>query len=106
MRLFVGNLSYGTSEEALRNFFEEVGPVASVTIITDRKSGRSKGFGFVEMQAKEDAQEAIERLNSQMLDSRPLTVNEARPPRQRSFGGRERGDGSGGGQSGFGGRRD
>ena len=100
-KLFVGNLSYGTTEDDLRKLFAEVGTIVSVTIVTDRMSGRSKGFGFVEMETEESAQAAIERLNNHELDSRNLTVNEARPPRERSFGG----GGGGGGRGGYGGGR-
>jgi RNA recognition motif-containing protein len=101
-KLHVGNLSYATTEDDLRRLFGEVGPVASVSIITDRMSGRSKGFGFVEMETPEAAQQAIERLNDHQLDERSITVSEARPPqeRDRSFGdGGRRGD-RGGGRSG------
>ena len=99
-KLYVGNLSYSTTEEELRNLFSEVGSIVSVTIITDRMSGRSKGFGFVEMETEEAAQEAIERLNNYELNQRALTVNEARPPRERSGGGGgKRGKPRGGGGS-------
>ena len=93
-KLYVGNLSYGTSQEAVRELFEQVGEVAEVNLITDRDSGRPKGFGFVEMATEEGAQEAIRRFNGFSLDSRPLTVNEARPREERS-----------GGSGGFGGGR-
>lgn len=82
-KLYVGNLSYDTTEDALHAAFAEVGEVASVTIITDRMSGRSKGFGFVEMTTDEAASEAIGRLNGHMLDGREIKVAEARPPRPR-----------------------
>lgn len=85
-KLYVGNLNYGTSEEQLHSLFSEIGPVASVTLVSDRQTGRSKGFAFVEMQSAADAQTAIERLNNREVDGRSLTVNEARPPRQRAFG--------------------
>ena len=100
-KLYVGNLSYETTEDELRKLFVEVGPVVSVTIITDRSSGRSKGFGFVEMETEQAAQEAIDRLNNTELDRRTLTVNEARPPREQSSGGGGRGRSS----RGSGGRR-
>ncbi|MEO8611284.1 MAG: RNA-binding protein [Chloroflexota bacterium] len=93
-KLYVGNLSYGTTQEAVRTLFEQVGEVAEVNLITDRDSGRPKGFGFVEMATEEGAQEAIRRFNGFSLDNRPLTVNEARPREERSGGG---GGGFGGG---------
>lgn len=95
-KLYVGNLNYATSEDQLHKLFSEVGPVASVSLITDRQTGNSKGFAFVEMQNSADAQTAIEKLNNSEVDGRALTVNEARPPRERDFGG-------GGGSRGFGG---
>jgi len=95
-KLYVGNLSYDTSEETLRAIFAEVGEVDSVTIITDRMSGRPKGFGFVEMATEAAASEAIGRLNGHTLDGREITVAEARPPRQRD----DRPRGGGGGRGG------
>jgi RNA recognition motif-containing protein len=92
--IYVGNLSWGTSEERLRETFEEYGEVLSARIITDRDTGRSRGFGFVEMEAEDEANAAIEALNGSMLDGRPLTVNEARPRAPRGGGG---GGGRGGG---------
>jgi RNA recognition motif-containing protein len=86
-KLYVGNLSYQTTEDELQQLFVEVGPVVSVNIITDRISGRSKGFGFVEMETEEAAQQAIERLNNLEVNQRAITVSEARPPREKSFGG-------------------
>ncbi len=86
-KLYVGNLSYETSEDELQKLFVEVGPVVSATLITDRASGRSKGFGFVEMETEQAAQEAIERLNNHEINQRTITVSEARPPRERSSGG-------------------
>ncbi len=86
-KLHVGNLSYQTTEDELHQLFVEVGPVVSATIITDRASGRSKGFGFVEMETEQAAKEAIERLNNYELGERTITVSEARPPRDRSSGG-------------------
>ena len=88
-KLYVGNLSYETTEADLQRLFVEVGPVVSATIITDRSSGRSKGFGFVEMETEQAAQAAVERLNNYELNQRNVTVSEARPPRERerSFGG-------------------
>jgi cold-inducible RNA-binding protein len=96
-KLYVGNMSYGTTEEMLRTLFAEVGEVESVTIITDRGSGRPKGFAFVEMTTNEAASEAISRLNGQMLDGREINVAEARPPRPRDD--RSRGSGGGGRRS-------
>ena len=78
-KLFVGNISYNTTEDALKDFFSEAGNVESAVIITDKLSGRSKGFGFVEMATEEEAQKAIEMFNEKELDGRNLTVNEARP---------------------------
>jgi cold-inducible RNA-binding protein len=92
-KLYVGNMGYDTSEDTLRAMFAGIGEVESVNIITDRMSGRSKGFGFVEMATEEDAQAAISQLNGATLDDRQLTVAEARPQRPRSDqgGGRRRG---------------
>ena len=86
-KLYVGNLSYETTDDELKELFLEVGPVISTIIITDRDSGRSKGFGFVEMETEEAAQDAIERLNEHEVDQRRILVSEAHPPRERSFGG-------------------
>jgi cold-inducible RNA-binding protein len=97
-RIYVGNLSYQTTEADLTNLFEQVGQVESVNIITDRDTGRSKGFGFVEMSA-EDADKAIAQFNGTEVNGRALTVNEARPREERS-GGR-----GGGGRGGYGGGR-
>ena len=97
-RIYVGNLSYQTTENDLTNLFEQAGQVESVNIITDRDTGRSKGFGFVEMSA-EDADKAIAQLNGTEVDGRALTVNEARPREERSGGGRGFGGGGGGGRS-------
>lgn len=82
-KLYVGNLSYSTTQEQIHELFSQVGEVVDVAIIIDRDSGRSKGFGFVEMATDEDAQEAIRRYNGTTLDSRTLTVNEARPREER-----------------------
>jgi cold-inducible RNA-binding protein len=86
-KLYVGNLSYDTSESAVRALFEQAGEVETVSLITDRDSGRPKGFGFVEMATEEAAQDAIKRFNGYSLDNRPLTVNEARPREERGGGG-------------------
>jgi len=79
MNIYVGNLSYRLKEQDLQEVFEEFGEVASVKIITDKFSGRSKGFGFVEMSNDSEAQEAIKNLNGKDIDSREMVVNEARP---------------------------
>jgi cold-inducible RNA-binding protein len=86
-KLYVGNLAYSTTQESVRELFAQAGDVADVALITDRETGRPKGFGFVEMATEEGAQEAIRRFNGFTLDSRALTVNEARPREERSGGG-------------------
>ena len=107
-RLFVGNLSYQTTEEDLRQLFAGVANVASVTVVTERDSGRSKGFAFVEMASPEDAQKAIAELNGQSLHDRTIRVDLARPREDRSGGGGggfRGGRGGGGGGGGGGGDR-
>jgi cold-inducible RNA-binding protein len=93
-KLYIGNLPYSATADELRTLFEQVGEITDVAVITDRDSGRSKGFGFVEMATEELAQEAISRFNGYTLNDRPLTVNEARPreerPRRESYGDRNR----------------
>lgn len=84
-KIYVGNLSFQTPENEVRRVFEEFGSVRSVTVITDRETGRSKGFGFVEMD-EDDAAKAIEHLSGSELNGRPLTVNEAKPLIRRSSG--------------------
>lgn len=84
MKIYVGNLSYGLSEDVLREKFQEFGAVESVSIIKDRDTGRSKGFGFVEMQDKGAGDRAIEQLNGTDFEGRRITVNEARPRPERS----------------------
>ena len=86
-KLYVGNLSSETTEDELQKLFVEVGPVVSATLITDRASGRSRGFGFVEMETEQAAREAIDRLNNYELNQCDITVGEAHPPRERSSGG-------------------
>ena len=90
-KLYVGNLSYDTTEDGLRTLFAEAGTVVSVEIIKDRKTGRNKGFAFVTMSSDEEAQNAIKILNEKMLDDRAIKVNVARPreeqPRRSSYGG-------------------
>lgn len=98
MKLYVGNLSFKTTEDELREEFEKFGTVDQVDIITDRESGRSKGFGFVEMNNNDEANEAINGMNGYSLGDRTLTVNEARPREDRPRGG--------GGNRNFGGNRD
>lgn len=95
-KLFVGGLSWDTTEDSLRTFFAQAGNVVSASVITDKFSGRSKGFGFVEMGSEEEAKEAITKLNGQALDGRTITVNEARPmvPRDNNYS-RPRGGGGG-----------
>ena len=101
MNVYVGNLSYGTSSSDLRELFEAFGEVTSANVISDRDSGSSKGFGFVEMADDSAAKAAIEKLNGTEVDGRTITVNEARPREDR--GGRPGGGGrSGGGRSGGG----
>ena len=87
MNIFVGNLSYSTTEDSIRSFFEAHGAVESVRVITDRETGRSRGFGFVEMPNDEEAQAAIQAANGQDLDGRPLRVNEAKPKTETRGGG-------------------
>lgn len=106
-KLYVGNLSFKTTEAALRELFSQVGEIVEANLITDRETGQSKGFGFVEMATEEAAQEAIKRFNGFELGDRTLTVNEARPREERSGGGGGfgRSGGGGGGRSGGGGNR-
>lgn len=107
-KLYVGNLGYGVSSSDLEQLFAAFGAVRSAQVIADRDSGRSKGFGFVEMSSDEEAQAAIQGLNGKEHDGRPLTVNEAKPREERSGGGGGRGGrggyGGGGGGGGRGGR--
>lgn len=83
-RIYVGGISYGTNDASLREFFSQAGTVASASIIMDKMTGRSKGFGFVEMSTDEEADKAISTLNGVELDGRKLTVNEARPMEPRA----------------------
>ena len=99
-KIYVGNLSYGISDSDLQQMFEAHGSVQSAQVIMDRETGRSKGFGFVEMGSDQEAQAAIAALNGKEMDGRTLTVNEARP--KEGGGGR---GGSGGGRGGYGGGR-
>ena len=103
-KLYVGNLPYTVTEEELQTFFAPAGTVESARLIIDRDTGRSKGFGFVEMSTDEEAKKAIETLNGQSMGDRALKISEAHPQEQRggAGGGRGFGGGSGGGR-GFGG---
>lgn len=82
-KLFIGSLSWDTTEDSLRDLFAQAGTVESANIIVDKISGRSKGFGFVEMSTDEEAQKAIEMFNGQELDGREIVVNEAKPMKKR-----------------------
>jgi RNA recognition motif-containing protein len=95
-KLYVGSIPFNATEESLRDLFTSIGEVESVKIITDAETGRSKGFGFVEMSSPEDAKKAIEQLNGTKFMERSLTVNEARPQQPRE------GRGFGGGRGGYG----
>jgi RNA recognition motif-containing protein len=101
-KLYVGNLAFSVSEAALLETFSQFGQVESAKIITDRDSGRSKGFGFVEMSSESEAQSAINALNGTEQSGRALTVSEAKPmaPRENRGGGRNFGGGGGGGGGG------
>jgi len=96
-RLFVGSLSYDVTQSQLEELFASVGTVESATLITDKFSGNSKGFGFVEMSSDEEADKAIAELNDKELGGRNIVVNEARPREERPAGGFNRGGGGGGG---------
>jgi RNA recognition motif-containing protein len=102
MKLYVGNLSFDTTTQDLEKMFGELGTVESTNIIEDRDTGRSRGFGFVEMSSKEEGQNAISTLNGKEVDGRALTVNEAKPRESNGGGGGNRG-GGGGGRGGYGG---
>lgn len=95
-RLYVGSIPFSATEESLRELFTGIGEVESVKIITDADTGRSKGFGFIEMSSSEDAKKAIDQLNNTKFMERALVVNEARPQQPRE------GRGFGGGRGGFG----
>jgi RNA recognition motif-containing protein len=100
MKLYVGNLSFQTSSEDLQQLFSQAGTVESASVVEDRETGRSRGFGFVEMASDEEGKAAIEQFNGQEVNGRSLNVNEARPREDR--GGRG-GGGGGGGRGGYGG---
>ena len=102
MKLYVGNLSYNTTESQLRDLFAQHGDVVSASLVTDRETGRPRGFGFVEFKSAEQGQAAINAFNGKNVDGRDLTVNEAKP-REGGGGGRG-GFGGGGGGGGRGGR--
>lgn len=107
--IFVGNLSFNTNEDELRQLFEPYGAVDRVSIMTDRDTGRSRGFGFVEMTNNDDGDKAITALNGQQIGGRTINVNEARPKAERGSGGGGfggRGGDRGGRGGGGGGRRD
>ncbi len=104
-KLYVGNLSYNTTENQLQDLFAEHGPVTSVDLIMDKFSGRPRGFGFVTMETKEGADAAVNALNGKNVDGRDLTVNEARPREERAPGGGGGGGYRGGGGGGGGGER-
>lgn len=101
MKLYVGNLSFQTSSEELQQLFSQAGTVESASVVEDRDTGRSRGFGFVEMASKEDGEKAIQQFNGTDLNGRNLTVNEARPREDRGG----RGGGGGGRGGGYGGNR-
>lgn len=94
--IFVGNLSFGATEDAVRSMFEAYGSVDRVNLITDRDTGQARGFGFVEMSNNSEADRAIAELNGRDLDGRTLNVNEARPKEDRGGGGRRNSGGYGG----------
>ncbi len=98
MKLYVGNLSFNTSVGDLEQLFAEAGTVVSTNLIEDRETGRSRGFGFVEMSSADEGRNAIEQLNGKELDGRELKVNEAKPQESRGSGGGGRGGFGGGGR--------
>src|SRR3990172_6353607 len=103
-KLYVGGLAYSTTSEGLREFFAQCGNVVSATVITDRFSGQSRGFGFVEMATSEEAQSAISQLNGRELDGRRISVEISNPQAPRTGGGRPGGGRPGGGRPGGAGR--
>lgn len=103
MRIYVGNLPFSTGEEDLRELFSQHGDVTNASVVSDRDTGRSRGFGFVEMADAAQANAAIAALNGYSLDGRALVVNEARPREERGGGGGGFRGGGGGGRGGFGG---
>jgi len=105
MKLYVGSLAYSVTDDKLKELFESQGKVLSATVIKDRDSGQSKGFGFVEMDDVKEGQAAITALNGKELDGRTIMVNQARPQENRSFGGGNRGGFGGSRGGGYGGGR-
>ena len=105
MKLYVGNLSFNTSTQDLTDLFSEVGTVQSANIIEDRETGRSRGFGFVEMSSQQEGESAIAQFNGKEIDGRELKVNEAKPQESRGGGGGGGRGGYGGGGGGRGGNR-
>ena len=103
-KLYVGNLAFQTTSEDLQQLFGQAGTVESASVVEDRETGRSRGFGFVEMATSEEATAAIEQFNGKEVGGRALKVNEAKPRENRSGGG-GRGFGGGGNRGGFGGNR-
>lgn len=95
--LFIGSLAYATTDDSLKAFFEQVGPVSSARVMTDRETGRSRGFGFVTFENEDDNQKAVDQLNGQELDGRAINVSLAKPREERP-----RRDGNGGGRDGGG----
>jgi RNA recognition motif-containing protein len=104
MKLYVGNLSFQTSSGDLQELFAQVGTVESASVVEDRDTGRSRGFGFVEMSSKEEGEAAISQFNGKEVGGRSLTVNEAKPREDRGGGGGRGGYGGGGNRGGGGGR--
>lgn len=82
-KLFIGSLAWATTDDSLKEFFESAGTVVSASVIIDRETNRSKGFGFVEMSSEDEAKKAIDELNGKELDGRPIVVSEARPREER-----------------------
>src|SRR4051812_15020781 len=103
MKLYVGNLAFATTDQELQELFAQAGTVQSATIVEDRDTGRSRGFGFVEMASKEEGEAAIAQFNGKEINGRALNVNEARPRENRGGGGGRGGFGGGRGRSGGGG---
>ena len=103
-KLYVGNLSYQTTDQQLHDLFSEAGNVSSAQVVTDRYTGQARGFGFVEMASEDEAQQAIAAINGRNVDGRALVVNESRPREGGGGGGSRGGSGSGGGYGGGGGR--